>query len=512
VTQITDQYFSAFDSSPGTQVWKTSTGAFVPTSDAGFQAWLQNPFLADILPTGGIVTTANDGTGKIKVQCASTANMRNGQEIYYQGVPSGFTGLSTITVNDATHFTVDTSTFTVPDTNASKIYAATWIATIAQVYQQVDDYNQRIVPPPLVTVSSAVNYVLANTPPTLLVITFTTASKNLILPVSNVPTSIAMGREFWVFNNGSQNFNIELQDTTPIFSNVRAGEFVILQLDDNSTQNGTFAARRLPAYPLSGLYGGFSTAFSPATPTAGNIPVGNGTTWSSVTVTGDITINGSGVTALGNIPNDTPMAGDLLATAIAAPATPAAGKGRIYVDSTSKNIAVKDDAGVVKHGVQTKTAAAHKFFTAISDAGAVTDTQPDFTDLTGTATAAQLNGMSNISNTLGADVNLNNTANYFDGPSIAQGTSGTWLVMGWVCLTDSSTAAVFAAKISDGTNDYGLIVTNIPAATFQTSATLCAIVTNPAGNLRIRARDPSSTNGKIVATNGESRIMAIRIG
>lgn len=101
---------------------------------------------------------------------------------------------------------------------------------------------------------------------------------------------------------------------------------------------------------------------------AADIKVGN--------LSGDVTTSGSGATALANIPSATPMAGSLLATAIAAPSTPAAGKGSIYVDSTSKNVAVKDDAGVIKHGVQTKTAVSNSFATAIDDAGAVTVAQP----------------------------------------------------------------------------------------------------------------------------------------
>lgn len=110
----------------------------------------------------------------------------------------------------------------------------------------------------------------------------------------------------------------------------------------------------------------------------------------SLLLTGDVTGSGSGTiaTTLANIPNDVAMAGDLLSTAIAAPATPAAGKGRVYVDSTSKNIAVKDDAGVVKHGVQTKAAVASNFLTAISDAGVVSAAQPAASDVSGLATIA----------------------------------------------------------------------------------------------------------------------------
>jgi hypothetical protein len=89
-------------------------------------------------------------------------------------------------------------------------------------------------------------------------------------------------------------------------------------------------------------------------------------------LTGDVTATGPGSAAatVANIPTTATMAGKVTATAIAAPSTPASGKGAIYVDSTSKNLAVKDDAGVVKHGVQSMTTA-NKIVTAISDAGAV---------------------------------------------------------------------------------------------------------------------------------------------
>lgn len=97
-------------------------------------------------------------------------------------------------------------------------------------------------------------------------------------------------------------------------------------------------------------------------------------------LTGDITSVGL-ATTMANIPTAVPMAGSLLATTIAAPSTPAAGKSSVYVDSTSKNISVIDDAGVVKHGVQTKAAVSNSFVTAISDAGVVTVAQPTGSDL-----------------------------------------------------------------------------------------------------------------------------------
>lgn len=91
-------------------------------------------------------------------------------------------------------------------------------------------------------------------------------------------------------------------------------------------------------------------------------------------LTGDGTAVGPGSVAftLVNIPSGVTQAGYLVATAIAAPSTPAAGLGRIYVDSTSKNIAVKDDAGIVKHGIQTATATARQAIASVTDSGTVT--------------------------------------------------------------------------------------------------------------------------------------------
>jgi hypothetical protein len=88
-----------------------------------------------------------------------------------------------------------------------------------------------------------------------------------------------------------------------------------------------------------------------------------------------------GVTTSANLPWGTYFSGYVDMLAQTAPATPAAGKGRPYVDSTSKNLAIKDDAGVVKHGVQTKAAVANSFAMAIDDAGVVTVRQPTPADL-----------------------------------------------------------------------------------------------------------------------------------
>jgi hypothetical protein len=107
-------------------------------------------------------------------------------------------------------------------------------------------------------------------------------------------------------------------------------------------------------------------------------------------LTGDVTATGTGTVAatLANIPTATPAVGTILHTAIAAPSTPAAGKGSVYVDSTSKNLAVKDDAGVIKHGIQTNTGTSNQWVSAIADNGAVTTTQPGVSNLSSSTSSS----------------------------------------------------------------------------------------------------------------------------
>ena len=106
--------------------------------------------------------------------------------------------------------------------------------------------------------------------------------------------------------------------------------------------------------------------------------------------TGDVTNSAGSLTlALVNIPDLTPAPGSILHTNVPAPATPAAGKSKVYVDSTSKNIAAKNDAGAVNHGIQSRAATANNWIRSIADDGTSTISQPAFSDLSGTASVTQ---------------------------------------------------------------------------------------------------------------------------
>jgi len=124
--------------------------------------------------------------------------------------------------------------------------------------------------------------------------------------------------------------------------------------------------------------------------------------------------------------------------------------------------------------------------------------------------------MSPITASLGADVLLNNTANFFDGPSVAQGSLGTWFVSGQVNFTDTGASTDFYFKLWDGTTTIATCYGRNVSAAFVSQAFLCGFISAPAGNLRISAKDAGTVNGKLVYnTSGQSKdctITAIRIG
>lgn len=125
--------------------------------------------------------------------------------------------------------------------------------------------------------------------------------------------------------------------------------------------------------------------------------------------------------------------------------------------------------------------------------------------------------MSPLTNSLSGNVALNNTANYFNGPSVAQGTSGTWLFIGTVTLVDTSSAAKFSIKLTDGTTT--IASTRITSVAINELASVClsGFLTSPAANVTMQVKDETSVNGQILfnSSSGNSKdstLTAIRIG
>lgn len=106
-------------------------------------------------------------------------------------------------------------------------------------------------------------------------------------------------------------------------------------------------------------------------------------------LTGDVTSAGN-ATTLANVPTGTPHAGSSLLTDIAAPGSPAAGKVSTYADSTDLRFHDKNASGVIGTTVVADTGSANNFITAISAAGAISKTQPAFSNLSGSVAASQM--------------------------------------------------------------------------------------------------------------------------
>lgn len=135
------------------------------------------------------------------------------------------------------------------------------------------------------------------------------------------------------------------------------------------------------------------------------------------------------------------------------------------------------------------------YTTAAGDWVELVATAVDAFDVTIFPALGQPVSMQPITASLGADVALNNTSNYFAGPAVAQGTAGTWFVSATITLEDTAGAATFYAKLWDGTTVIASGATTSPAVNNAISITLSGRIAAPAGNLRIDARDITSTSG-----------------
>lgn len=279
--------------------------------------------------------------------------------------------------------------------------------------------------------------------------------------------------------------------------------------------------------------------------------------------TGDVTSSaGSVATTLANIPTGVPAAGTILHTNIAAPSSPAAGKVSVYSDSTDLRFHDKNASGVIGTTVVADAGASNNFLTAISAAGVVSKAQPSVSNLSGFGTnvaaalgstlnaasglvgfsgalgtpssgtltsctglpAAGVTGLGSyatlsagqLANSLVADVALNNTGLFFTGPTVAQGTSGTWFASGTVTLLDTVGSAAFIVKLWDGTTLISSSTISTNAANDIKPASLSGVITSPAGNIRISVQDLSSTNGQIKANAAggtkDSTLTVFRIG
>ena len=150
------------------------------------------------------------------------------------------------------------------------------------------------------------------------------------------------------------------------------------------------------------------------------------------------------------------------------------------------------------------------------------DLSADRTLVVGAGTGIAVNAddvavnLSTLTNSLSADVDLNNTGQFFTGPTVAQGSTGTWWAAGTVTVYDSAGAASIRAKLWDGTTVIASAVVTTSGANATIPISLSGRLASPAGNIRISVQDGTSTNGKIAANgsgvgNFDSTLTVMRI-
>lgn len=120
-----------------------------------------------------------------------------------------------------------------------------------------------------------------------------------------------------------------------------------------------------------------------------------------------------------------------------------------------------------------------------------------------------------LTNSIAADVTLTNVGTYYDGPSVAQGATGTWFASGTVSLAGNN-PDTFYVKLWDGTTVIasGLCGFN-GTGPYVNTISLSGYITSPSGNIRMTAQNTTS-GGTIMIANAtgnskDSTVSAIRI-
>lgn len=123
---------------------------------------------------------------------------------------------------------------------------------------------------------------------------------------------------------------------------------------------------------------------------------------------------------------------------------------------------------------------------------------------------------STIRNSLTTNVALSTATQYFTGPQVAQGTTGTWLAMGQVTCDDSLSSGVYDVQLTDGTTTVAAGEMRDSGQGNRAMLSLSGVFVNPAGNIAIQAKDRISSGGRLLyngsGTSTDSTINVVRIG
>jgi hypothetical protein len=169
------------------------------------------------------------------------------------------------------------------------------------------------------------------------------------------------------------------------------------------------------------------------------------------------------------------IADSLLATAAAAPATPIASRGSIWLDSTDKRLHDKNDAGVIGTTVVADTGASNQFLTAISAAGAISKAQPNIGNLANIAAYSVLGNPTNASAAVAAtaaSVGWTPLLGFGGGSTGLTTSTATGSLIRIGPLVVANFRLILTAK---GSSTGGATVTGLPYADTTGNGGLCSI-------------------------------------
>jgi len=112
-----------------------------------------------------------------------------------------------------------------------------------------------------------------------------------------------------------------------------------------------------------------------------------------------------------------------------------------------------------------------------------------------TASTAYVPSGTQITNSLSGDVPLNNPGVYQTGPTVAQGSTGTWFASGAVTVLDTAGAATLKCKLWDGTTVIASGVSVPQTANESQVVALSGYLATPASNIRISCTSASTATG-----------------
>lgn len=111
-------------------------------------------------------------------------------------------------------------------------------------------------------------------------------------------------------------------------------------------------------------------------------------------------------------------------------------------------------------------------------------------------------GASATSYILTGNVALNNTANYFVGPTITLPSTGTWVIFGYATLVDTAGAAAFIARLARSSTIFASSRNTSTGASNPTTIAIGAIISGTAADvINFECRDSASTSGLIAYDN-----------